>query len=293
MTQAIVITAYRDEENLVRLIRHFATPGFRVFVHIDKKSNELSVSRLKMLRQDNLEIISKYRITWGSINHVKAVLELIRLAVRYDDVKYFHVVSGADIALHSPEWFAKRFNNCQESYFSDGILPVLEREHTVVWRTKYWMPSTWNPRSFLVRNLNDIAFWLQQHLGLARHHLGELKMEDVRFGMIWSSFPRGAGETMLAFAAQHPRFMCALNWTLVPEEAFFVTALMGSDYEPKEKSTDLRFYEWTREMPAILDENDWPKIRQGNYIFARKIDSSRSKELIKLVEGNMAEENSL
>lgn len=290
MAQGILITAYRDEENLIRLVRHFDTPDFRVLVHIDKKSNQVSVERLKRQGQSNLEVFSKYRITWGSINHVKAVLQLIQMALRHDDVEYLHVVSGADIALHSPEWFVKRFKNCRESYFSDGTLPVLKREHTVVWRTKYWMPSTCNPKSFVVRKLNDVAFWLQQHLGITRHRLGELKMEAVRFGMIWSSFHRGAGEAMLLFAASHPKFMRDLNWTMVPEEAFFVTALMGTEYEPKPNATDLRFYEWTREMPAILDESDYVKIEQGNYIFARKIDSGKSRKLVRRIEESIAAE---
>lgn len=291
MTQGILITAYKDESMLLRLIRHFSGPSFRVFVHIDKKSRELSLDRLKALKQPNLEVISKFKITWGSINHVKAVLELIRISLRYSDIEYYHLISGSDMPLHSPSWFVSRFEKDRKSYFSNGTLPVLNREHTRVWRTKFWLPSVFDPRSIIVKMITKALFWLQVKLNVERKALGEIAMKDVRFGMIWSSFSRGGGGQFLEFAATHPRFMRALNFTMVPEEAFFVTALMGTSYQPDDNSTDLRYYEWTREMPAVLDETDFNKVVDSRYIFARKMDSVKSAKLIDLIEQKIAREN--
>jgi len=286
--QALIITAYRDEKNLLRLIMPFSKDNrFRVFVHIDKKSRELDGTCEQKLRESGVFVLRQYSITWGSIHHIHAVLDLIRVALEDKEITYFHVVSGSDMALHSPNWFAMKFMNDIESHFSNGIARVSERIHTYVWRTMYWMPSTWNPRSKFVKRLNDVAFWLQHKLGISRQFIGEIPMEDVRFGMIWSSFHSDAGKQMLRFAKEHPRFMRALNFTMVPEESFFVTALMGTPYEPKPDSRDFRFYEWTREMPAVLDESDYSKIMCGNYIFVRKIDSKKSAKLIEQLQSEM------
>ena len=50
MKQALLITVYRDEANLIRLLRHFsdgdAAMHFRIFVHVDKKSREIDVDRI-------------------------------------------------------------------------------------------------------------------------------------------------------------------------------------------------------------------------------------------------------
>ncbi len=59
--QAIIITAYKNKDYLQKLISFF-DKKFKVFVHIDKKS-DIYISDMNV--NENVTMIKKYNIKWG------------------------------------------------------------------------------------------------------------------------------------------------------------------------------------------------------------------------------------
>ena len=92
MRQAILITAYKNIPHLRRIVDYF-DDDFEVFIHIDKKCREDYVFLRKI---SHVHLFDRYRIAWGDVNHLKAILLLMHEAYRHDDLEYFHLITGSD-----------------------------------------------------------------------------------------------------------------------------------------------------------------------------------------------------
>lgn len=111
--QSILISAYRDQNYLKRLVKFFDNRDFRVFVHIDKKS-KINPEEIKISK--NVYVYKKFLINWGSLNHLRAILFLMQKALKKEkEISYFHIISGADIPVKRLSEFSK-FENCQKIY---------------------------------------------------------------------------------------------------------------------------------------------------------------------------------
>ncbi|WP_203258640.1 beta-1,6-N-acetylglucosaminyltransferase [Hyunsoonleella ulvae] len=105
MKQAILITAYKDFDNLVDIICFFDN-SFNFYIHIDKKS-KLSREQLSKIKTiNNVKILSsKYKVNWGGLNHLKAILFLANKALKEHENHFFHLISGQDFPIQKLEVF--------------------------------------------------------------------------------------------------------------------------------------------------------------------------------------------
>lgn len=86
MSQCLLITAYRDFNQLESLVRRYLAlcEGGKVFIHVDKNTPSKDYGFLLSEYHDGTQvrIFSKYRISWGSFNHLRAVLFLLKQALK-------------------------------------------------------------------------------------------------------------------------------------------------------------------------------------------------------------------
>ena len=72
--QALIITAYHDYSKLERNLKLYSK-GFNCYVHIDANSKEFDEQKIAKLNEiDNVYVISKYKILWGSYLHMMAII---------------------------------------------------------------------------------------------------------------------------------------------------------------------------------------------------------------------------
>ena len=93
--------------NLIQLIRSFQDE-MNIYIHIDKKSKEIDVSKLEQLNMKHLHIIKKYSISWGSYNHLLAIIELMKMAVSNKKNEYIHIISGQDYKIRNNKYYFKK-----------------------------------------------------------------------------------------------------------------------------------------------------------------------------------------
>lgn len=284
--QAFLITAYKNQEQLVKLIQSLNENAL-IYVHIDKKSKELSLDELQKLQLKNTQFISKYNIPWGGYTHLLAILTLIRMALADERIHYIHTISGQDIRIKTWEYIENRFATCENIYMtcthSQDLPPKTRQRYE-----KRIVTSRGTHISGLVKKLNKYYKKLQKKLHLSWNTIKPF--DDVYKGMIWCSMPRIAAEYALDFCKKNPVFLRTLKHVTLPEEFFFQTIFMMSDYKKYVIKDNLRYTEWTKRYgsrPAILDERDFEQIIESDSIFARKIDPEISKELIKKVETHL------
>lgn len=282
--QAFLITAYKDEQQLIKLISRLNVMG-NVYVHIDKKSKEIDINRLRKLELTNVHFFSKYKIYWASVNHVYAVLDLMRIALSNPQNEYFHIISGQDYPVKSCEDFEEKFNEkCHEIYMSCSGKNIYNEG--VVERFRYWYPITKrNPKTLWVRGINKVLLSIQKVLGISFEKIGEFA--DIYKGMIYVSGPRDAFEYVLDYFDTHRDFAGRIKHIRIAEEFVFQTILMNSKFGSDIVPSNLRYNDWENGngmSPAFLSEESFQSITEGEFYFARKLESGTSDRLIQMID---------
>lgn len=113
--QAILITAYKNKKNLLKLVKSF-NDEMNIYIHIDKKSEELNENDFDKLNFKNLFVIKKYNVEWGSYSHLLAVIDLMNMAVMDDKNTFIHIISGEDYKLKSISYFNENFEDCDKIF---------------------------------------------------------------------------------------------------------------------------------------------------------------------------------
>lgn len=280
MRQAILITAYKDISQLKRLIDRMQ--DFWLYVHIDKKARGLYEELQDEYNgEKRVQIVSKYNVSWGSYNHLLAVVYLMGLVTRNPNIKYVHVISGQDYPVADAKRFAE-FETCGKVYMTckrvmetnDGILRRYGIKH-------YFAP--------LLDIRSSCYYRLDHHFACQRRRIGRFEVQDLYKGMIWVSMPIDVCIYIYIYIHSYYGrcFYKGLRFSEIPEEVFFQTIIMHSKYKDCVVCDNLRYTLWQEKngsSPGILDESDYEAILDSTAVFARKIDTDYSLKLIGLLD---------
>src|SRR5690606_19565842 len=109
MKQAILITAYKDIQQLKELVCFFDAKYFNVYIHLDRKSHfKLEDFRFLEAQAPQVKLVAnKYQVNWGGFNHLKAYLYLCREALKEEENFYFHLITGQDYPVKPLSYFLK------------------------------------------------------------------------------------------------------------------------------------------------------------------------------------------
>lgn len=286
--QAILITAYKNKKNLLKLVKSF-NDEMNIYIHIDKKSEELNENDFDKLNFKNLFVIKKYNVEWGSYSHLLAVIDLMNMAVMDDKNTFIHIISGEDYKLKSISYFNENFEDCDKIFCTVTEcenLPKKIRERY----TKGIFNSYFYKGHKKVKKINQIYTRIHEN-----DSIGEFKY--IYKGMIWSSMPIEVTKFILDYVEHHPEYLYDLKHCIIPEEFFIQTIVMNSKYKNNVIKSNLRYTVWERRKygcnPDYLDEEDFDNIFNSNCIFMRKVDSEISKKLIKKVDNTFKLKNKI
>lgn len=280
--QAIIITAYKDKDQLLRLIRFFL--GWtKIFVHIDKKCREISSVELQSLGMKNVYVIKNHSIRWASVRHLFAVIDLLKKACECDDVSYIHFISGQDYPLLSKMAFEERFVG-ERRIFMDWISIKEKKDKEFLYRLHYPFPSV--ETTFDIPILQGIQrrilHGFMRLFNLKRTRLGSY--EDVYKGLVWMSMPIDAARFALDVWEKDKDFRFAVVHSFIPEELYFQTVFMNSSFKARCVNNNLRYMLWANMHPRVLLKGDLSLICQESerreIVFARKFESGISDGLV-------------
>lgn len=280
MKQAYLITAYKDAGSLFELAEMFAKSGY-VYIHVDKKSCTITDADIETLnRIPGCSAIRKYDIKWGGFNHVKAILELVMMAVANPDVSYIHMLTGEDFPLVSPEKLDAQFLDCDRIYMSYIEPEDLPETVTVRYRYYNWFQDK-NVKNKVLWSLQHMTVKLQKLCGVCRGGIGEFTR--IYKGLVYISMPKDAAAYVVEYVARHEEFWEDLYKCQVPEEFFFQTLFMNHEkWSQQVENRELRYMDWSKgdgASPAYLTEEDYESVKASGCLFARKFHPESSKGL--------------
>lgn len=277
MKQAILITAYKEFNQLKELIYAFDTTFFNIYIHIDKKSNISTKTILELKKIKNVKYISQdFKVNWGGLNHLKSYLKLSEIALKDSDNSFFHLITGQDYPIKNVDYFKLVTNTKKCNYLGYSKMPKKAWSKGGMDRLEYYnFYDTFNAKKSK-KWINRIKRF-QKMIGFKRpinHYLGQL----YGGGTYWS-LSREVLTYVINYTKDNPKFLKRFKHTFCAEEIYFQTIIMNSTFSNKITNDSLRFIDWKSGKggyPAFLDDTDFNTIVNSNKLFARKIDQNKT-----------------
>lgn len=207
---AYTILAYKNFEQLLRLLRFLYRPWHFFCIHVDAKVRGAfrdSVQHLMKCLPNIIEPESETIVNWGGISVVKAALSCLNALQRFDDWKYVLNIAATDFPLKTnAEIFAhlKSLNGASD-------VQVLNK--TVEWRYKYkFSDGIVFDKLKSAINMSDPTKWKDP----------PPREFHIRQGSFSAALARDFVKYMLINETSH-RLLNWLNDTFIPDELFWPT----------------------------------------------------------------------
>jgi hypothetical protein len=279
MRVAYIISAYKNPEQLTRLITKLSSERAVFFVHVDKKAAKEEYCQIagSTSRFANVRFLRRHRCYWGGFGHVEATLEGIKELVEQDvQYEYAFLLTGQDYPIKTNAQIqAFLLDNMGRSFLENFPLPSENWENGGLQRVESWYFHWYGRRFVLPRKSN--SFIKRRFPGGLRPFGGSsywcLTSECIAY--------------LYQFVRRHPSFVTFFKYVDVPDEIFFQTILMNSLLADSIVNDDLRYIEWkdpNSGSPSVLDKSDFDKIASSPKLFARKFDTHVDAEILDLID---------
>ena len=299
MRHAFLITCYKDIENLDHLINDILKiKNSRIYISADTKNKNFikQIELIKKKYKKNLYICF-HQMNWGSIKHYDAFIKMLNIAIK-DNCKYYHWIDGRTRIIVKPNKFIKFFRiNKKITFIQYKQIPnnayrikkskIKKIIHDIIIdgfinRVKYFHITDFlniQRYKILFLLINFLFIFLQKIFFINR-----LSYKKYYGGVGYFSFSQSAANYLYK---KYNHIKIKFKNTFIAEEVISHTILLNSANKIKKniKKNNLIYQNWNKlnEIPAILSMEDYKKIKNKNYIFARKFSSNNieSQKLLK------------
>ncbi len=284
MKIAILIQCYKNARQINDLINSF-DDNFVFFIHVDKKSN----IQKDIVKKSGVYFVPDDRrvdVKWGTMSIVDASIEALKLAcesnVKFD---YAWQISGQDFPIKSSKEIVKFFEDNNGYDFFENI-DVDSRKYTkFMKRVSLYYPSFILKKSFISRAF--FKLYLKGTGGYYKTLIFKRKpiVDKFYFGSAWWAFTKETSEKVLEFISNNKKFLKFYKNTLIPDEGFFQTIVLNFDQVNKYKPY-LHYLDFSARLPnpKTLDESDFSKIKESEYLIARKFDYDVDKKIVEMIQ---------
>lgn len=271
MKHCILMTAYKDADLINKIIE--STPGnFDFYIHLDKKC-QIKPSDIS----SRANVFKEYRIFWGSIEHLKAFLFLLKQAYeankQYD---FYHLITGQDYICCPFSCFDDLLK-LNTSYLDCFELPLRHwwggGLHILQFRT---LASFDDVRKPYMKVLDKSYQFIQRIFHLTK----KLPSYKLYGGSVYCSLSEQAVKYCLE-SELAKNMVARLSNSTCGEEIFFQSVLMNSPLKDRVVTSNLRYIDWSvPNGPKVLLNEDLDKVIKSHNLFCRKVDSRLSKDFL-------------
>ena len=241
---------------------------FDFYIHIDAKTETGGEERelLSICKKSKVYLTQRIAVYWGHYSQTQTQLLLIKAAMnnteKYD---YFHLVSGIDMPLKTPDEI--------DSFISKNI----GSEFVTVWRTDNWRMKYKYP--FIKkykRSKNEIINKVKKGLISRVLRLPRTKEADIQKNKGWTVYCGDAWYSISYDLAEYLLFhedeiMRYWKDCYIADECLLATIVKNTpEFERKMYPTNTREIRWENCVPHIWTKSDLPYLYKSTAIFARK-----------------------
>ena len=284
MKIAYLINAHCKFKQLERLIGKLNNPNAVVFLHIDKKVDDSSFTSLKvLLNKYNVKYIKKrVDVIWAGFTQVEATINgLEEISSSSMDFDYINFISGQDYPIKHNEFIQQflcrnkgfEFIECYEiSTCSHAEAMVRFQRYCLVEKIKNGFVRLNTERALRV-------LLPKRKVPLGYRTYG---------GSSWWTISADCASYILDFVNKEIKATNFFKLALCPDETFFQTIIMNSEFNKKVYSNNLRYINWEKGKvnPRVLTRRDYDDIKCSDKLFARKFDSDLDEEILDKIDSD-------
>lgn len=310
MKIAYLITAYKDEKQLARLVEALMCDETDFYIHIDKKVNEVSfkqaigqIAQRKAIGVYFIEAEERVRVCWGGYSQVKAQLALMKkMLSEKKSYDWCINLTGTDYPIMSNEQikeFLQKQNGCPviKGYQIDRLYGTESEEGAKDRVRKYWFYDV--EPVFLRRVISKIASVVQKILKINRKPGLEQMPWKFCYGSEYWALPFLVLKEVYQKYTQDKELQKILKTVFIPSEFWVHTVLMSSDILSEQEKEEIRFpgnrYDGLGSVALlhyfvygsgikVLNMEDYETIRNSGKMFMRKAQTGISDELLEKIQ---------
>lgn len=231
MKIAYLILAHNHPVHLTRLISALQTEHAHIFLHIDKKAQDMICPPLT-----NTMTLIKNTVTvnWGGFSLVQATLNLLKEAAASGEYEYFILLSGADYPIKSNAAIVRFLQHYNGKEFMN--LYKMPESNKPFSRVEYFYlePVPDFALSSLSRGINKgvrrINTLLRSH-HLKRSYPRQYAHFTLYAGSQWWGLSKLCVDYILQFLTRNPGYVKFYKHTWIPDEMFFHTIIGNSPFK--------------------------------------------------------------
>lgn len=283
MKLAMLVLCHKNPDQINKFIDVLSCDNIDFFIHVDKKSDIID----RITAKRNVFFIpedKRINVKWATFSMVQAELQLIEAAYYYDAYDYFWLVSGQDYPLSTPEKIIKILkSNPDTIYMNVSYSNNNTKKSNLDKRHEIFFPDWILKKDFIHRIIRRL--WIELTGGY-KHTYKLFRRKDSSlykyyYGSQWWCLSRHFVEYALNYINDNPRFINSFYHSSCPDESFFQTILMNSEFRVFRKDS-LHYIDWKKKSnsPKILTINDLDKAFKSGKVMARKIDVNVEKNIL-------------
>ena len=310
MKLAYLILAHNQPNQLLRLINRLNNETTDFYIHVDTKCKDVTQIREQFSAMQNVHVISRHGVNWMGFNMVKATVDLLEMAQKEHNYRYYILMSGQDYPIKDNEYITSFFNAHTEDFISYNQMSYMGNRYLEkVWFHHYMDIPVFNPRN-PKRNklLHRLYFAAHNRLRKILPHRTFYNNWEPVFGSQWFALTGDTVRYILDFLRKDSGYVNFMRTTEGPDETFFHTIIYNSprrsnlygigvfDEWLKTRTgttvfqgeySSLRYMDWSergKPKPAILDDDYFEVLRKDRNLFARKLDEKVSASLLNMID---------
>lgn len=283
---AYLIMAHNNFPLLLELIKMLDHERHTIYLHIDKKVPETDFLKLqsdyaamktKLGLRSPLIYTQRISVHWGGYSQIACELLLLNAAARDDQYMYYHLLSGSDLPIKSPEEILAFFDAL--SFKHGGLPEFLAMDAPTV-------PSYVRERISLYHIFRESSHPLAEPLDTIFTRLQRIFRVDrlkqqslvLQKGANWFSIT----DAFVRYTLSHEEWIAkTFRHSVCADELFLQTLAANSDFskrifEPYGNAgsmTNLRYVDWERganNNPYVFGPEDKALLLSLPHLFARK-----------------------
>ena len=280
--QAVLILAHKNLDQVIDLCNTL-NPFFEIYVHIDNKC-VITAEQKEKLKGACSFYSNKYNVKWGSYSIVRATVMLMKEALKNEENQCFHLISGQDWPLRSPQEIYSFYENSSSIYMNyfKSVDTVKSGEKLIWWTRFYFNYDNVNRISFFGKVYHRLLIGGQRLLNINKLKKFGIKDSYIYSGEEWIDIPRDALEYALSEYEGNKELQKIFESSFCSDEMWIQTILCNSKFKQRVEKNTHRYINWKRKngsYPAILDEEDYKEIMEKQYFWGRKFETPYSDKL--------------
>lgn len=275
-----LILAHKNLSQVDRLITALEGKETSFYIHVDKKVGTHELKNTGFFRRSDVKMVkNRKNVSWGGYSIVAATIDLMRLALSGKKRGYFILMSGQDFPLRSNDSIRTfLIKNYGREYLNFWRIPHHKWDNGGIDRFSYF----WFVDKIGIERSRDLYF-LQKETGLIRSYFEEFPPFG---GSQWWCLTTECVSYVLRFLQYNPPFSDFFETTVIPDEMFFHTIIINSDFKDSVIDDNLRYIIFNEEKdhPEYLVLSDFVSMTNSNKLWARKFDVNIDEKIIENLE---------